>query len=344
MAEFEKMKYEWNENLTSDEWDGFLSQFHGHPLQSTKWGDAKKLSCGIHDHRWIAFKNGTPYFMARFEERWLFKLLKIAWIPKGPVILDKHYESTLHKEFLSRLKKRGFFLCATNPWEKIEFMDKINSAFHTIWLDLTIKKEKLWENLHKKCRSDIKRAKKLGVLIEKSKSLDDLNLFYQVCESISKSKGFSLSTSLQLMSYLLSSDHDQVESYLFVARHEGHFCGGAFLMRCGESVHYLWGAVNRDFAHLCIGEALQWEIIEWAISKNCKKYDLEGISAKQNGGVDKFKKKLGGTVIAYPSIQIYPLHTGRKIIICLTKIYLFLQPKMTRVCRQLLTRSEKRGN
>lgn len=331
MTKFERINVDWNEAMTSHAWDNILSELRGHPLQSAKWGDSRKLSCGINDHRWIAFKNGSPVFIVRFEERRLFRFWKIAWAPKGPIVLDKCYETTLYKEFLNRLKKRGFFLCATNPWEKIEFTKKDDSAFYTIWLDLTIKKEKLWENLNKQCRYDIKRAKKLGVIIEKSKSLDDLNLFYEICESISKTKGFNLGNSYQLMANLLSStDHDQIESYLFVARYENNLCGGLFLIRCGESVHYLWGAVNRKFSHLCIGEALQWECIEWALSKKCKKYDLEGLSQKKSSGVDQFKKKFGGSIVAYPCVQIYPLHAGRKIISALGKIYLTLQPNINK--------------
>src|SRR3990167_8739633 len=107
--------YEWKEEIDPQKWDYFLSTLQGHPLQSAQWGNAKKLSHGIHDHRWIAFKEGSPVFIARFEERWVFKFLKIAWAPKGPLVLDKTEEPFLHKEFLQRLKKRGFFICVTNP-------------------------------------------------------------------------------------------------------------------------------------------------------------------------------------------------------------------------------------
>ena len=214
----------------------------------------------------------------------------------------------------------------------MEFNKKNSSAFYTIWLDLTIKKEKLWENLNKQCRYDIKRAKKLGVVVEKSKSLDDLNAFYQICESIGKTKGFSLGYSWQLMSNLLSSkDQDQIESYLFIARYQDTLCGGVFLVRCGESAHYFWGAVNRKFSNLCVGEALQWECIEWALSKDCKKYDLEGLSQKQNSGVDQFKKKFGGSIVAYPCVKIHPLHLGRKVVLSLGKIYLMLQPQINNI-------------
>src|SRR3990167_4828992 len=265
MTEFSKTPYEWKDNLTTQEWDNLLSQLNGHPLQSIKWGEAQKISCQINYHHWAVFKDGAPVFLVRFEERLFLKFFKIAWIPKG-LDISKNNDNTLQKEFFQRLKKRGFFLCCYNPWVKTTPQAKNTSFFYTIWIDLTVGKEKLWMNLHKQCRNDVKRSAKLGVIIEQTHSLEDLKYFYMICESISKSKGFELGNAAQLMSYLFSHQHDQdlVRSHLFVARHEGHVCGGAFLMTCGSSVHYLWGAVDRAFASLCIGEALQWGIIEWA--------------------------------------------------------------------------------
>lgn len=332
MAELSNGKFEWAEDLTSEQYDYYLSNQHGHPLQSAKWGDSKKLSDHINDHRWIAFKDGSPILIARFEERYIFKFWKVAWCPKGPLVIDQLNETIIYKEFLNRLKKRGFFLCATNPWKEIKFTKNARSAFYTIWIDLTLGKETLLKNLNKKCRNDIKRAKKLGVVIERTRSTEDIQSFYDICISISQSKGFNLCTTIQMMSHLLSDlDHDYIEPTLFVARQEGKLCGGAFVIRCGESVHYIWGAVSREFAHFCVGEALQWEIIEWSLSKQCKKYDLEGISEKQNSGVDKFKKKLGGTVIAYSNIKLYPLGLIYKLMLPLIKVYLLLQPKINRV-------------
>ena len=333
-----KENYEWVENLTPQEWDNYLLLLRGHPLQSAKWGDARKLSCRIKDHRWIAFKDGSPYFIARFEERRLFRFLKIAWVPKGPITANKQDETKLFEEFLNKLKQRGFFLCATNPWKKIEFTKLTNSIFYTIWIDLTIEKEKLWMNLHKQCRYDIKRSKKLGVIIEESESMDDLNSFYKIYESISVAKGFNLVSSSQSMPHLfINHDNNKVKSHLFVARYEGNLCGGAFVIHCGESIHYIWGAMNRSFSHLCIGEALQWGIIEWGINNHCKKYDLEGISTL-NSGIDKFKKKLGGTITACPSIQIYPLYISRKLILNVIKIYLLLQPKINKCKNSILNK------
>ncbi|EKD55078.1 MAG: methicillin resistance protein [uncultured bacterium] len=322
----ENINFKWDENVSPQNWDNLLSQLNGHPLQSAKWGDSKKASCGVKDHRWAVFKNELPVFLVRFEEKRIFKFLKIAWAPKGPVVVDKNDEVVLRKAFLSKLKKRGFIFCATNPWEKIEFKKILNSVFYTIWIDLTLQKEELWKNLHKQCRYDIRRAKKLGVIVEKTDSVDDFNAFYAACVSISETKGFNLGNAGQLMAYLFSEKNPgQVESCLFVARHEGHICGGAFLMRSGENIHYLWGAVNRKFSHLCIGEALQWGVIEWALSMNCKKYDLEGISTT-NSGNDKFKKRFSGKIVMCPGVKTYPLQMGSSIMLFLMNFYLWSRP------------------
>ncbi|HLB43345.1 MAG TPA: peptidoglycan bridge formation glycyltransferase FemA/FemB family protein [Gammaproteobacteria bacterium] len=315
MNERLKINYEWREDLTKDEWDNLLSRLNGHPLQSAKWGDARKQSCQINYHRWVALKNGEPVFLVRFEERLFFNFFKIAWVPKGPISFEEN-NSLIQKQFFKKLKKKGFFICATNPWNEIKLVKKPSLLFYTVWIDLQIGKEKLWMNLKKQCRNDIKRSKKLGVIIEESNSLADLNSFYKICESISKSKKFSFGNSFKIMSYLLSNvnNNDAVKSYLFISRYENEICGGAFIMACGESIHYISGAVDRRFSHLCIGEALQWVIIEWALNNNYKKYDLEGISSKQDSGVDKFKKKFGGYVVAYPGIQFYPLRLDCHIV------------------------------
>lgn len=300
--------FEWKENLKPAEWDAALASLQGHPLQSAQWGDARKQVEGIKDTRWAAFKDGQPVYLVRFETRKILKWIKIAWVPCGPTLLDAHYELVLQKEFLQRLHSQRFSLCVMNRWQKITPHQVNKTCVNTIWVDLTIGQEKLWADLHKQCRNDVRRAKKKGVSIERVSSKAEIEAFYQLCQTTSRNKKFYLNTSDKLMSQLLQSEPGGVESNLFVARHEGHFCGGAFIIRCGESIHYLWGATDRQYAKLSIGEALQWEVIEWALSQQCKKYDLEGIDEKKNSGTYHFKKKLGGEVVTLPGVQFLILN------------------------------------
>ncbi len=91
--------YEWKKDLSRAEWDNLLQQLDGHPLQSAAWGDSKNLSSHTKDHRWAIYQNGSPIFLVRFEERILLNFLKIAWIPRGPVINKGDNFSSLKKYF-----------------------------------------------------------------------------------------------------------------------------------------------------------------------------------------------------------------------------------------------------
>ena len=297
---------EWKENISPDIWDSILADMQGHPLQSAYWGDARKSTENSRDIRFAAFENGEPIFMARCEERRFLKIFRIAWVPQGPIIAQGSCLEDLKKEFFQHLRKKGFLFCVITPWEKI-FPDSTKKLFaKTIWIDLTSGKDKLWSNVTKQFRSDVRRSKKLGIVIEKSNEKKYVDEFYQLCRHVSKIKKFTLYGSEKLMSYLLEkSTFKEIESYLFTARHNEKLCGGAFVIRCGSSVHYMWAAVDRALSRFNIGEAIQWEIIEWALEKKCRLYDLEGIDPKKNPGTYHFKKKLGGEIISLPRKRIY---------------------------------------
>lgn len=304
----------WQEDLSNETWDDLISYFGGHPLQTAHWGEARKASNHIQYYRWAAFIDNKPVFLARFEVRTFFKFIKIAWLPKGPLILDNSFRSFLLNAFLHRLKKLGYIFCFMNPWEKLITTTTEGKSFLTIWLDLTVGKEKLWNNLQKQFRYGARRAVKLGVCVERSRSAEDIYAFNQLCTSLSIKKHFQLCTSPILMSILASSNSASVESYLFAAKFKGKLCGGAFIIRCGNSIHYMWGGIDRSFSHLCVGEAIQWAVVDWGVEQGCKRYDLEGITESQNSGVDIFKKKLGGEIIATSGIQIHALYWPKKLL------------------------------
>ena len=297
---------EWKENIDSDAWDSMLTDMQGHPLQSAYWGDAKKSIENSKDIRFLAFKNGKPIFMARCEERRFLKIFKIAWVPQGPVVENGSSYGGLQREFFRRLKEKGFFFCVINPRKKISSEKIKGTSAKTIWIDLTLGKDKIWSNAAKQFRSDVRRSKKFGILIEKSNKENDIKSFYELCTRVSKTKKFSLYGSIELMSRLIKKlTCEKIESCLFRATYQEKFCGGAFVIRCGSSVHYMWAAVDRALSRFNIGEAIQWEIIEWALEKKCRLYDLEGIDSKKNPGTYHFKKKLGGEIITLPRKRIY---------------------------------------
>ncbi len=306
-------KYHWREDLNAQAWDRLLAATQGHPLQSARWGDARKAIDGIEDYRLAAFSGDEAVYLARFEKRRVLNFFKIAWIPCGPTVSPHANEPALQAAFFEQLRQRGFLCCTTTPWKKSNPQKISRSPTHTIWLDLTIGKEALWRNLSKQCRYDVRQAKKKGVIVEKTTSQADLLSFYALCQSVSHTKKFALSGSAALLSQLTQNpSQNGVESFLFKALLQDKLCGGAFVIRCGDSVHYMWAASDRAFSQCCIGEYLQWEIIEWALGQQCKLYDLEGIDPIQNPGTYHFKKKFGGEIITLPGNQIHILNNPLK--------------------------------
>lgn len=304
----DKEMVEWKENSDPLEWDAMVVSLQGHPLQSAQWGNARERTEGIKEYRWVAYQHGAPVFIARFEERRILKWIKIAWVPKGPIFFQEHKKS-LQDAFIRRLKAKNFHFCVLNPWGKVENHQLSDSYFYTIWVNLKLGKDKLWQQLSKQFRYDVRKATRDGVTIEKTVSTPDVKMFYDQCRAVSHMKKFHLNTSFEFMSELLQANNDHVESFLFVARYQGKLCGGAFVIRCGTNIHYMWGAIDRTFSKLTIGEALQWHIIEWALSQGCYKYDLEGVNPKLNTGVNHFKRKLSGELIACCGTEIKPLST-----------------------------------
>ncbi len=328
MSDSTTLCYEWKEDLESQKWDTILASLCGHPLQSAKWGDAKMLSNGTKDKRWAVFKDGKPIYLIRFEERYLLKYIKIAWVPRGFSELNENEELIIHNEFLKRLKQNFFSLCIMSPYKHTTVKKVNHFTQYTIWLDLKLGTEKLWANLHTNFRRHVRNARRNEVLVEETIDPHDIHAFYKLCTLTSLQKKFSLHTSEISVNYLISKiNSESVSSHLFVARYQGKLCGGLFVIRCGESVHNWLAAVDRDYSKLSIGEILHWEVAEWAVDQKCKLYDLEGIS-DLNSSTDRFKKKLGGTVITFPGEQLYPLHMSTRIFLPFMKFYLKLQVKI----------------
>jgi Acetyltransferase (GNAT) domain len=301
---------EWRHDPDPAEWDSALARLEGHPLQSAFWGDARRAVDGIRDHRWWATCRGVPVWMVRFEERRIPGLGCIAWAPKGPTGALPGGAEHLPRTLVERLKELGVILVITDPW-KDDSRDQATALSvrpRTIWIDMGPGRDGLWQNLDKQWRYGVGRAERLGVTVDTSRLAGDVEAFFALCTNISQTKGFRLPASIDLMKRLLEAEQsDSVEAQLFIARHDGRLGAGAFVMRCGRSIHYFWGATDRALSKQRVGEAVQWAAMEWALTKKCCRYDLEGIDPQRNPGVYEFKKKMGGREVTLAGKQRFPL-------------------------------------
>jgi len=294
----------WEDGLSPQGWDAALAELGGHPLQSALWGDARRVADGIADRRWAAMNGDAPVHLLRVERRPLRGFGAVGWAPRA---LDRARAIQLPPA--DRLRHAGIALLIRDRWaEANEVALPAPKPPHTIWIDLAVGREALWRNLDKQWRYGVGRAERSGVTVAPSRAAEDVAAFHSLCLKVSTMKGFALRTSPALMNQLLARGEDEaVEAALFCARQEGRIGAGAFIIRCGRSVHYFWGAADRAMSRACVGEAVQWGVILWALAKGCTRYDLEGVTPDSMTGTDAFKMKMGGRIVTLAGKMHHPL-------------------------------------
>ena len=303
----------WITNLKGAPWDRALADLRGHPLQSALWGDARSAIDGIPDSHWAAVgPDGGCIFMARTESRTIRGVGKVAWIPRGPATAANAPMAKVYQEFIDQLRAEGYLLCIDDPYP-CRPPDAIPGTQlfprpRTILIDLTLGKDRLMANLHSQWRAGVRAAARAGVSIGEARDAESVAKFYSMCESTSRNKGFALPGSEALMLALCGKESGpDTEAVLLLASYAGQVAAGALAMRCGRSIHYMWGASDRSFAKHRPGEAVQWAMIEWALQRQCTTYDLEGIVPDANSGVYAFKRRMGGAEVDLPGKQAFAL-------------------------------------
>ena len=305
------MSLVWRDDIPSSEWDTEIARLGGHPLQTALWGDARRRVDGINDHRWAVFSGSAAILMARIEERPIGPWGRVAWLPRGPVVNASQNGQDQFPSLLERLKAAGYLLCIddqystdTTPPSGTALLPKPR----TVWVDLAVGRDAVLAAMDSKARYSARAAARQGVEIEESRRTEDADAFFALCNRISEKKGFDLPGSAELLRSLLDAGGSpDAEARLFVARYHGHLAGGAAVLRCGRSLHYFWGGVDRAFSKQRTGEAVQVAILNWAIDQGVERYDLEGIDAVGNPGTYHFKMKMGGREVDLRGRRAHPL-------------------------------------
>lgn len=296
-------KGRWIKGVDATLWDKLLASRNGHPLQSALWGDSRHATDGVEDLRLAHHTlDGSIDDLARIETRSIPLVGKVAWLPKMAGLADG-----LEQSLRTELKRLGFIACISDLYRPSG--DGAPAQPKTIWLDLTLGLETLSRNLDQQWRYGARRAVREGVLVSATVERSKVRQFFQMCEQLSRNKGFALPGSEALMTELICTDAPSqgVEMRLYVGELAGELAGGAVVARCGRHLHYFWGASDRRFSKYRVSEAIQWQIIQDGVNSGMVRYDLEGIDPTGNPGVYQFKRKMGGCEVALQGMEATPL-------------------------------------
>lgn len=209
---------------------------------------------------------------------------------------DKESEKSLNKQEFLKIEKQGLFRLTQPLW--------------VYRIDLSKTEHELMSQMKNKTRYNIKLAIRKKVEVSEGKTLEELNIFYQMLRSTGDRKNFPVRRFSNFKSVW-----DQLtpngSAKLFFASHQGKIHSGVLVFVFGKICWYMYGASEIQNRNLMANYALHWHIIMWAKENGYRWYDLRGVpsfnpSPEHSGfGIYRFKKGFGGLPITFAGDYYY---------------------------------------
>lgn len=274
------------------EWDDYILEHGGHPLQLWGWGDLKAA------HGWKAYRLflhddeemviGAAQLLIR---RLPWPLKSMAYVPRGPII-GEDSRAELLTELAEYVKYTHHSVVVTIEPDSEQYVVPqgwVPSANHilparTIILDLTRPEAELLNDMAKKTRQYIRKSAAETMTIKMVRSKAELDKCLAVYRETAKRADFPLHSKQYYHDVFDKlGDHSPV----FAAYVDDQPIAFLWLAISADTAYELYGGMNELGQQLRANYALKWHAIrkckEWELSR----YDFGGLL---DGGVTTFKR------------------------------------------------------
>lgn len=277
-----------------EQWDEYVLEHGGHPLQLWGWGQVKA------GHGWVAervfaFDGDKDDEIVGAAQILIRKLplpfRSFAFVPRGPII-----EEIFRNEFLDSLAtlvKRDYRSVALSiepdtldfdPPEGWKQSKNTILSPDTILLDIGKSESDLLADMAKKTRQYIRKSAAEGISIRQVRTKEELEECLHIYRQTSERAGFNLHRD----QYYIDVFHQMGDhSPIFAAYLEGKPVAFLWMAISANTAYELYGGMNDDGQRLRANYALKWHVIrkvkEWGLTR----YDFGGLIV---GGVSLFKQ------------------------------------------------------
>lgn len=296
------------------------SALRPHFLQSYEWGELKR-GTGWLPLRLLVTKEGTPIAAISLLKRKLpFFGRSILYAPRGPVMgkeCDPASEEFFWQEVVKLGKKHRAILLKIDP--DIPLPDETaikrlkvmgfrraggEAGFggvqprYVFRMDITPSEDDLLAGMVSKTRYNLRLAARRGVVVRVAENKDDLRTFYNLLKETAERDSF-LVREFSYFDSMWDLFIAEGTARLFLAEYQGEAIAGTIAFHCGDCVWYLYGASSNRRRNVMPNYLLQWEMIRWAKSLQCRVYDMRGVPPTEDpenplAGLYRFKKGFGG--------------------------------------------------
>jgi CelD/BcsL family acetyltransferase involved in cellulose biosynthesis len=286
-------------------WDGLLQRFPTHTVFHSE-GWARLLA---------TFYGHTPFYLAAMKANGAEALLPIMEVSSpltgrrgvalpfsdecAALCADGRDASVLFHHALELAKKRNWAHLEVRG--EIPGLDSVAASRadlvgHT--LELSVGPDALFARLEPSVRRAIRKAKRCGVRVTQTTSMEGVDRYYALhCVTRRKhgvppqSRGFFRAIVEQLF--------DAGHGFIMEARHAGRLLAAAIFLHYGCTAVYKFGASHPAHLSLRANDLVMWEAIEWLSTRGFSRLSM-GRSATSNEGLRRFKRGFGTTEALIP--------------------------------------------
>lgn len=287
----------------------------GHFVKSLKWAEFKK------PHEVLTFlsldadgniRGSMLIYVSRIPKTKYTHL----YCPRGPVVDDgdaetlaelcaearkiaaekNAYELSIDPDitekdqaYFTMLENAGFKL--NNTKRRPEYL-QARYVFRLYMEGMTA--DEIFANFHSKTRYNVRLATRKEVTCRIG-TKEDLPAFVEIMKETAVRDGF-LARSLsyfESMYDILGPEHLR----LYLMEYRGQAIAGAITIYYGDKMWYLYGASSNRERNRMPNYLMQWEMIQWAVEKNCRIYDFRGVTGDMEktflDGLIRFKAGFG---------------------------------------------------
>lgn len=291
-------------------WDAIVESFPEHSIfHSLRWLD---LLCAEHKLRMllVGVEQGGR-FIAIWPCLSLRKgPLRIVGSPLkgwstaylGPLIQRDADVAAVLEAFLSNapLSRWSYFNCRV--FDRDRDIDLEPFGFtrghreETYVIDLSQDEEAIWTNLKGRCRTSVRKARKLGVEIREERDASFLDDFWSMSCEVFAHYGIQPTFSRSLLEAMYRQFAAAESLYVPSAYLDGKRIATLMLPFNGHTMYWWAGASLDEYRKIPAGNLLHWEAICHARRMGLKSYDLVNVSDRGGGG--PFKQSFNGQRIA----------------------------------------------
>jgi peptidoglycan pentaglycine glycine transferase (the first glycine) len=162
-------------------------------------------------------------------------------------------------------------------------------------IDLRGDEDALWNDLRKKWRQYVNKARKAGIVVVDAEG-DRLGEFYRIYRETADRAGFLIRTEQAYRDVWDAFRPHGLARLLFAQTADGEPLATLLLVRSGPRVVEPYGGMTREGGDSRANYLLKWEAIRSSREQGATSYDLWGLAT---GGIAHFKTGFGGREVRY---------------------------------------------